>query len=190
MRRSPTLAAKANSELAGRLGKPCCPAYIALARGPGSRGRGVTLVRGKSGLHQARVAGNARRAKGAILRSRESATESKPPMAGDFFGRSTAQARVKGCGKSAPGCWQQRPHGKPHPEQDQIGVSRRSQNRQGCFAPRDPGWLLERARQRAAKMNGCRCRYGLLRDTVGGTEPGLQAPWHITRFRQSRTARR
>lgn len=29
-----------------------------------------------------------------------------------------------------------------------------------------------------AQMNGCRRRYGPLWDTVGGTEPGLQAPWH------------
>lgn len=28
-----------------------------------------------------------------------------------------------------------------------------------------------------AQMNGCRRRYGPARDTVGGTEPGLQAPW-------------
>jgi len=52
-----------------------------------------------------------------------------------------AQARVKGCGKSAPGFWQQRLHGKPHPEQGQIGVSRLYE--QGNFALRDPGWLLE-----------------------------------------------
>ena len=46
----------------------------------------------------------------------ESAAESRPPMA-----PSGAQARVKGCGKSAPGRWQQGSHGKPHPEQGQIG---------------------------------------------------------------------
>jgi len=30
------------------------------------------------------------------------------------------KARVKRCGKSTPGFWQQKPHGKPHWEQDQI----------------------------------------------------------------------
>ena len=45
----------------------------------------------------------------------ESATESKPPMA-----PSGAQARVKGCGKSAPGRRRRRSHGKPHLEQGQI----------------------------------------------------------------------
>ncbi len=54
------------------------------------------------------------------------------------------QARVKGCGKSAPGCWQQGPHGKPHPEQGRIGASRLRDCRQESFAPRGPGWLLER----------------------------------------------
>jgi len=30
--------------------------------------------------------------------------------------------KLKGCGKSAPGVWQQGPQGKPHPEQNQIGT--------------------------------------------------------------------
>ncbi len=46
---------------------------------------------------------------------RESATESKPP--------GLAQVRVKGCGKSAPRRRQRRRQGKPHREQDQIGVA-------------------------------------------------------------------
>ena len=33
------------------------------------------------------------------------------------------QARVKGCGKSAPPRWQQGGHGKPHREQNQIGMA-------------------------------------------------------------------
>ncbi len=45
----------------------------------------------------------------------ESATENKPPMA-----PSGAQARVKGCGKSAPGRRRRGSHGKPHLEQGQI----------------------------------------------------------------------
>ena len=47
----------------------------------------------------------------------ESAAERIPPMAS-----SGAQARVKGCGKSAPRSWQQVWHGKPHPEQGQEGT--------------------------------------------------------------------
>src|ERR1051325_1372312 len=46
---------------------------------------------------------------------RESATESNPPR--------LAEVRVKGCGKSAPRRRQRRRQGKPHREQDQIGVA-------------------------------------------------------------------
>jgi len=45
---------------------------------------------------------------------RESATEKIPPW--------HAMVRVKWCGKSAPPVWQQNGHGKPHPEQNQIGT--------------------------------------------------------------------
>ena len=69
--------------------------------------------------------------------SRESATESIPPMA-----PSGDQARVKGCGKSAPGLRQRGPHGKPHPEQGRIGAAR-SRKRAGAFRIDRPGWLLE-----------------------------------------------
>ena len=44
---------------------------------------------------------------------RESATENIPP--------STSGVRVKRRGKSSPLFWRQERHGKPHPEQDQIG---------------------------------------------------------------------
>ncbi len=47
---------------------------------------------------------------------RESATENKPPY---YY-----MVRVKRCGKSAPRFWQQKRHGKPHWEQDQIGAAR------------------------------------------------------------------
>jgi len=33
------------------------------------------------------------------------------------------EARVKRCGKSAPVFWQQKTHGKPHREQDQIEIA-------------------------------------------------------------------
>jgi hypothetical protein len=46
---------------------------------------------------------------------RDSATENKPPV--------RAWVRVKRCGKSAPRGWQHPRQGKPHREQDQIGVA-------------------------------------------------------------------
>jgi hypothetical protein len=49
---------------------------------------------------------------------RDSATENKPP----FRVRPRA-VRVKRCGKSAPRVWQQTWQGKPHREQDHIGVA-------------------------------------------------------------------
>ena len=54
---------------------------------------------------------------------RESATESKPPAG--FAG----QVRVKGCGKSAPRGRRRSRQGKPHREQDQIGVAGRARKR-------------------------------------------------------------
>ena len=49
---------------------------------------------------------------------RDSATEMTPPKT------LKVAARLKWCGKSAPRLWQQRRHGKPHREQDQIGTAR------------------------------------------------------------------
>ena len=51
---------------------------------------------------------------------RESATESTPPACLRFTGR---VARVKRCGKSAPRRRQRWRQGKPHREQDQVGVA-------------------------------------------------------------------
>ena len=53
---------------------------------------------------------------------RESATESKPPAV-------RRQVRVKGCGKSAPRGRRRSRQGKPHREQDQIGVAGRARKR-------------------------------------------------------------
>ena len=67
------------------------------------------------------------------------------PQRADRQRRETSTARVKGCGKSAPGGWQQNPHGKPHPEQGRIGAARFcvSGARAGGFHASRPGWLLE-----------------------------------------------
>ena len=138
---------------------------------PGGRAAACREVRGKSGLHETRVAGNARPVGLFEGRLRESATESIPPMA-----CSQAQARVKGCGKSAPGLRQRGPHGKPHPEQGRIGVARPCK-RAGAFRIDHPGWLLElrsdpQPRRMAAPA------WLVCKHTARGTEPGLQAPWH------------
>ena len=91
---------------------------------------------------------------------RESATESKPPRIA--FGR--GGVRGKGCGKSAPRAWQQGRHGKPHREQDLIGME--LFNEQARFQA--PSGLVARGiRQRVSQMNG--------RRRLAGTEPGLQA---------------
>ncbi|VVT10804.1 conserved hypothetical protein [Sphingomonas sp. EC-HK361] len=50
---------------------------------------------------------------------------------GDRLGDAT----VKGCGKSAPRAWQQGRHGKPHREQDRIGVARAHSCVRGVFPP-------------------------------------------------------
>ncbi len=55
---------------------------------------------------------------------RDSATERRLPIV--LF--SKQKEKLKGCGKSAPGVWQQRLQGKPHPEQNQIGTV-------SCVAP-------------------------------------------------------
>ena len=146
---------------------------------PGGRAAAALRRRGKSGLHETRVAGNARPVKGSRPKPRESATESIPPMAGFL----PDQARVKGCGKSAPGSRQRGPHGKPHPEQGRIGAARRL-DRQGCFAP---------SLRAATARVGCSSRGAIRgpdewlppqirsanRIPSVDTEPGLQAPWHF-----------
>ncbi len=75
---------------------------------------------------------------------RESATENKPP---GFI-----PARVKRCGKSAPRDRQRKRHGKPHQEQNQIGVARIF----GCKAVSGlpPGLVARSVRQRPLQMNG------------------------------------
>lgn len=53
---------------------------------------------------------------------------------------------MKGCGKSAPRIWQQVWHGKPHPEQDQIGAAH------GIFGLL-PGLVARAVQQCIAQMN-------------------------------------
>ena len=139
------------------------PGTKPISRASGGLRQPRAKARGKSGLHETRVAGNARRR--AFGGARESATESKPPMAPRKRG---AQARVKGCGKSAPGRWQQGPHGKPHPEQGRIGVSCR---KAGGFRAERPGLAARAVEQSPAQMNGCHPGAG-----PQGYRPGRQNP--------------
>ena len=80
--------------------------------------------------------------------SRESATESKPPLC---LGTGV---RVKGCGKSAPRTRQRGRHGKPHREQGQIGAACKVHALRFAFSGTLPGLAARGARQRASQMNG------------------------------------
>jgi hypothetical protein len=98
---------------------------------------------------------------------RESATESRPP--------SSSEVRVKGWGKSPPRTWRHGRHGKPHREQDRIGMTRTAQAvqpvsgpviRVGCTrpgaSPVPDEWL---PRSDVSRSH---------------TEPGLQANWRFS----------
>lgn len=99
------------------------------------------VMRGKSGLHEDTVPGNARRRRlqGQCHRKQ---TTSLPHR------RISRLARVKGCGKSAPPDWQQDGHGKPHREQDRIGMA------YGPVFGLSSGLIARCDRQRSYKMNG------------------------------------
>src|SRR5262249_15362566 len=77
---------------------------------------------------------------------RESATENRPPA------RATGPARVKRRGKSSPRDRQRKRHGKPHPEQDQIGAARRATGSGVSASP--PGSVARGVRQRTSQRNG------------------------------------
>jgi hypothetical protein len=81
---------------------------------------------------------------------RESATESKPPRSGEV--------RVKGWGKSPPRRWRQGRHGKPHREQDRIGMTRPPARAASPFPGRSSGWVARGGTQVPSQMNGCRVR--------------------------------
>ena len=103
-------------------------------------------ARGQSGLPLARVPGNARRGQPQGKRHREETSTSRTKVR-----LRIGVVKVKRWGKSPPRDWQQDRHGKPHPEQCQIGASRgvrsprkRGYRPQGCQRPRGPGWQLDR----------------------------------------------
>ena len=90
--------------------------------------------RGKSGLHETRVAGNARRA--GASRFRESATESRPPtswiMSGAGKGERVRQERTGGLA-TAP-AWQTPPGARPN-RGGALAKVLLDHGRLGCFAP-------------------------------------------------------
>jgi len=99
-----------------------------------------------------------RRLTAARREPRESATESKPPS------RAAKQrkVRVKGWGKSPPQLWQQGWHGKPRPEQDQVGGA------YGLFVRPRPGCVARGVWQQASQMNGCQAPQGVNRTRLTG----------------------
>ena len=76
------------------------------------------------------------------------------------------QARIK----SAPRTWQQERHGKPHREQDRIGMV--APQGAGAFSLCRPGWSREAHRE--VRPRGMVVPHFRVR-----TEPGLQAVWRF-----------
>ena len=84
---------------------------------------------GKSGLHGSTVPDNVRRGRpqGKCHRKQTAPPALRLSMSPrSMTGRSAGGVRVKGCGKSAPRPRQRGRHGKPHREQNRIGVAGRS----------------------------------------------------------------
>jgi len=100
-----------------------CPPRRRTASRPVGRTAAACECRGKSGLHGTTMPGNARRGRPQGQRHR------------DRTAAPAGAVRVKRCGKSAPRAWQQGRHGKPHREQDRIGMTRAPQGAQACSGP-------------------------------------------------------
>ena len=126
---------------------------------------------------------------------RESATESKPPRQHSGPGRSSpiqavcdldpnaGGVRVKGWGKSPPHCRQRQWQGKPHREQDRIGMTRGASS----------GPVSGRSHPGRSQEAGCKsCPRGMAVTSVtcvaGDTEPGLQAGWRFQILHQTGTS--
>ena len=128
--------------------------------------------RGKSGLHEVRVPGNARRGQPQGKRHREESAL--------VSGASSAATKVmvKRWGKSPPRTGQPGRYGKPHPEQCRIGAlcgkvrssiaQAMPETSAGTLQPLGPGWQLDRP--------GNRCGRGMvIQRRKPWTESGLQA---------------
>lgn len=128
--------------------------------------------RGKSGLHEARVPGNARRGQPQGKRHREESA----PVPGSSWHETGVM--VKRWGKSPPRTGQPERYGKPHPEQCRIGALSGKvrihipqglpETSAGMLQPLGPGWQLDRP--------GNRCGRGMVIQRGNPwTESGLQA---------------
>lgn len=117
---------------------------------------------GKSGLHGNTVPDNVRRGRPQGKCHRKQTA------------RSSDRVRVKGWGKSPPRLWKQRRHGKPHREQNRIGMTRSAK----AFQPvSGPVIRVGCMRRRVSVVpDEWLPRSGLGRSH---TEPGLQANWQI-----------
>ena len=80
---------------------------------------------------------------------RDSATETHRPTT-----LSGGEARVKWCGKSAPRRRQRRRQGKPHREQDQVGMAGLPRGEAGCVSASPSGSVARDAWQQAPQRNG------------------------------------
>ena len=111
--------------------------------------------RGKSGLPETTVPGNARAGQPDGKRHRK---ETASPLW--RFAKGCDGVRMKRWGKSPPHRWQQGWHGKPHREQCQIGPPRGQVGQPkpplGMFHPREAGLAARDVRQRASQKNGHR----------------------------------
>jgi hypothetical protein len=88
-------------------------------------------------------------------------------------------ARVKGWSKSPPRDWQQERHGKPHREQDRIGMVRG----ETLGAVSGPAIRVGCVRRMAiSAQEEWPPRHDAAR-RQGHTEPGLQASWHTSSSR-------
>jgi hypothetical protein len=77
--------------------------------------------------------------------------------------------RVKGCGKSAPRDRQRERHGKPHREQNRIGMARAlSSGRVQALSALPSGLVARGVRQRASQMNGRHARQLAYRTRLTG----------------------
>ncbi len=109
----------------GRIGFAASGAMLTPGRqtrtSPGSDGRTAAggNAGGKSGLHGNTVPANGRRGRPQGKCHRKQTAR--------LWRASARRVRVKGCGKSAPRLRQRRWQGKPHREQDRIGVAGASQ---------------------------------------------------------------
>ena len=172
-----------NPNAAARVDADAARAHIRPARRPDGREDG-NISEESPGSTETRVPGNARRVKAQGQCNRE--RPPKPGVAG--FPRETRPARVKRWGKSPPRTRQRGRHGKPHPEQDQIGAARPGESPGTSVSGPPPGSVARDRQQWRSERNGRR------RPATGATEPGLQAVWRFSlllpQSRQTGAARR